>query len=99
MKTNLRQHSCHLFSSLTNKLVGGKEISKVSVRKIEDVFQYRFEIAPQDGKRKYINKSGFKTKVEAERVGIKALNYYLETGHNFKPSEVSYSDYLDYRMQ
>jgi len=74
-------------------------VSKVSVRKRGDVFQYRFEIASQEGKRKYISKSGFKTKPEAERAGVKALNEYLETGHSFKPSEISYSDYLDYWMQ
>lgn len=42
-------------------------MSKVSVRKRGDVFQYRFEIASQEEKRKYISKSGFKTKPEAER--------------------------------
>ena len=49
-------------------------MSKVSVRKRGDVFQYRFEIASQEEKRKYISTSGFKTKPEAERE-------YLETGH------------------
>lgn len=72
---------------------------KVQVKKRGKNFQYTFEIAPQDGKRKWISKSGFKTKPEAERAGLKALNEYLETGHSFKPSDLSYSDYLDYWMQ
>lgn len=74
-------------------------MSKVSVRKRGDVFQYRFEIASQEGKRKYISKLGFKTKPESERAVVKAFNKYLEIGHSFKPSEISYSDYLDYWMK
>ena len=72
---------------------------KVQIKKRGKYYQYTFEIAPQDGKRKWITKSGFKTKPEAEREGLKALNEYLETGHSFKPSEISYSDYLDYWMK
>ena len=72
---------------------------KVQIKKRGKYYQYTFEIAPQDGKRKWITKSGFKTKPEAEREGLKALNEYLETGHSFKPSEISYSDYLDYWME
>ena len=74
-------------------------MGKVNIQKRGKVYQYQFEIAPQDGKRKWITKSGFKTKPEAEREGLKALNEYLETGHSFKPSEISYSDYLDYWME
>lgn len=74
-------------------------MSKIRVQKRGNVFQYRFEIAPQGGKRKYVNKSGFKTKKEAYDAGAKAYNEYLNTGHSFKPSEISYSDYLDYWMQ
>lgn len=72
---------------------------KVQIKKRGKYYQYTFEIAPQDGKRKWITKSGFKTKPEAEREGLKALNEYLETGHSFKPSEISYSDYLDYWIE
>ncbi len=72
---------------------------KVQIKKRGKYYQYTFEIAPQDGKRKWITKSGFKTKPEAEREGLKALSEYLETGHSFKPSEISYSDYLDYWME
>ena len=34
----------------------------VNIRKRGKVYQYQFEIAKVDGKRKYISKSGFKTK-------------------------------------
>ena len=71
----------------------------VNVRKRGKVFQYQFEIAPVDGTRKYINKSGFKTKAEAEKAGIIAYNQYMQTGHNFTPSTMSYSDYLDYWLK
>ena len=40
----------------------------VSVRKIGNVYQYKFDIEPVDGKRKRITKSGFKTKGEAENI-------------------------------
>lgn len=71
----------------------------VNVRKRGKVFQYQFEIAPVDGVRKYINKSGFKTKAEAEKAGIIAYNEYTQTGHNFMPNTMSYSDYLDYWLK
>lgn len=71
----------------------------VNVRKRGKVFQYQFEIAPVDGVRKYINKSGFKTKAEAEKAGIIAYNEYTQTGHNFTPNKMSYSDYLDYWLK
>nr|MDE6141637.1 Arm DNA-binding domain-containing protein [Bacilli bacterium] len=74
-------------------------MSKISVRKRGSVFQYRFEIASVEGKRKYISKSGFKTKKEAFDAGAKAYNEYANTGRTFKSSEISYSDYLDYWMK
>ena len=71
----------------------------VSVRKRGKVFQYQFDIAPVNGKRKRITKSGFKTKKEAETEGIKAYNEYTQTGHSFTPATISYSDYLDYWLE
>ena len=40
-------------------------MGQVNVKKRGNVYQYQFEIARINGKRKYINKSGFKTKAEA----------------------------------
>ena len=71
-------------------------MAKVSIQKRGKVYQYKFEISSIDGKRKFINKSGFKTKAEAEKEGIIAYNEYMNTGHKFIPNNMSYSDYLDY---
>lgn len=68
----------------------------VNVRKRGSGYQYYFEIAPVDGKRKQKVKSGFKTKSEAYNEGMKAYNEYTNTGHSFTPKTLSYSDYLDY---
>ena len=59
-------------------------------------WEYRFEAAKVDGKRKHISKSGFRTKKEALEAGTKALAEYNNSGLHFEPSEISVSDYLDY---
>ena len=59
-------------------------------------WQYRFELAKVDGKRRYASKAGFKTKEEAEKAGNLALAEYLRAGKHFEPSEMSVADYLDY---
>ena len=74
-------------------------MAQVHVTKRGNLFQYRFEIAPQGGTRKYINKSGFKTKQEAYEVGMKAYNEYSNVGHSFKPSTMSFADCLDCWMK
>lgn len=74
-------------------------MAKVRVRKRGNAYEYQFEIASQDGKRKWRTKSGFRTKSEAETSGIKAYNEYINTGQTFKPSQMSLSDYIDYWMK
>ena len=54
-------------------------MGSVNVRKRGKVYQYQFEAASIDGKRKQITKSGFKTKKEAEIEGTKAYNEYNNT--------------------
>ena len=71
-------------------------MSNVTIQKRGKYYQYKFEIASVDGKRKFLNKSGFRTKSEAEKEGILAYNEYLNTGKSFSASEMSYSDFLDY---
>lgn len=71
----------------------------INIRKRGKVYQYQFEIAPVGGKRKQITKSGFKTKQEAQEAGAEAYNEYVTTGLNFKESQISYSDYLDYWLK
>lgn len=59
-------------------------------------WEYRFEAAKIDGKRRSISKSGFRTKKEAEIEGTKAMAAYNSVGSTFEPSEISFADYLDY---
>ena len=74
-------------------------MANVGIKKRGKVYQYQFEIAPVKGKRKWITKSGFKTKAEAEEEGNKAYTEYLNAGVPFKECTISYSDYLDYWLK
>lgn len=58
-------------------------------------WEYRFEAAKIEGKRKHISKSGFKTQKEAQEAGIKALAEYNNSGQIHKPNDISVADYLD----
>lgn len=71
-------------------------MASVGIKKRGKVYQYQFEIAPVKGQRKWITKSGFKTKAEALEEGNKAYTEYLNAGVPFKECNISYSDYLDY---
>ena len=71
-------------------------MGQIKIEKRGNVYQYRFEIASQGGVRKFINKSGFKTKAEAQEAGSIAQTEYLNAGVPFKESKLSYSDYLNY---
>ena len=68
----------------------------VNVRKRGKVYEYRIEIASIDGTRKWITKSGFKTKQEALQKGAIAYNEYYKVGKVHRNKDMSYSDYLDY---
>ena len=59
-------------------------------------WEYRFEAAKVEGKRKHISKAGFRTKKEAEIAGAKAMAEYDNAGLKFEPSDISFADYLDY---
>ncbi len=74
-------------------------MANVNIRRRGKVYQYQFEVAPINGKRKQVTKSGYKTKLEAQEAGIKAYNEYLSTGLVFKENQISYSDYLDYWLE
>ncbi|MEE0866402.1 MAG: tyrosine-type recombinase/integrase [Clostridia bacterium] len=71
-------------------------MGSVNVRKRGSTYQYYFEAAHINGKRKQISKSGFKTKSEALEEGNIAYTEYITTGLDFKENNISYSDYLDY---
>ena len=68
----------------------------VTARKRGNRWEYRFEGASINGKRKQISKCGFRTKKDAILAGSKAYAEYNRAGLIFEPSEISVSDYLDY---
>ena len=59
------------------------------------VYEYAFEIASVDGKRKRKTKSGFRTKREAKEAGKLAQQTYENVGRPIEPSEISVSDFFD----
>ena len=67
-----------------------------SVRKRGDKWYYSFEAARVDGKRKRIERVGGKTKKEAEAALRKALEEYEQVGEQFKISDISVADYMEY---
>lgn len=71
-------------------------MASVNVRKRGDKWEYRFEAAKIDGKRKHISKSGFRTKKEALEHGALALAEYTKTGVAHKDTELSVHDYMNY---
>lgn len=74
-------------------------MGNITIQKRGNVYQYKFEISSVNGKRKFINKSGFKTKSEAIKEGNKAFTEYQNAGIPFKECTMSYSDYLDYWIE
>ena len=71
-------------------------MAQLITRKRGKFWEYAFEIASIEGKRKRISKSGFQTKSEALKEGSKAKARYDNTGLTFVPTDMSVSDYLDY---
>ena len=74
-------------------------MGNVNIKKRGNVYQYQFEIAPVNGKRKWITKSGYKTKAQAYEDGNKAYTEYINAGIPYKEARISYSDYLDYWLK
>lgn len=71
-------------------------MGELRTRKRGSKWEYSFEGAAVNGKRKSISKSGFRTKAEAIAAGTAAMNEYNNSGSCFAPAECSMSDYLDY---
>ncbi len=69
-------------------------MAQVTTRKRGKTWEYRFETASIDGKRKQTSKGGFRTKKEAQKAGAKALIEYDTSGKKFTPSSMSYADLL-----
>ena len=71
-------------------------MGQINIRKRGKLYQYQFEIAKIDGKRRSISRCGFLTKGEAIKEGTKAYNDYLTAGSNFKKNEMKVkNDNLD----
>ena len=70
-------------------------MAEVNTRKRGNKWEYYFEIASVDGKRKRISKSGFATKKEALKFGIQSMAEYENTGKVVFNSEISLADFLD----
>lgn len=68
---------------------------KGGTRKRGKTWSYYFDAAAVGGKRKKIEKGGFRTKKEAEAALAKALSEYNRAGMVFEPSNISVGDYLD----
>ena len=74
-------------------------MSNVRTRKRGKYWEYEFDAAKIGGKRNRISKSGYKTKAEAVAAGAEAMAEYNSSGIRFVPSEMSYSDFLDYWVE
>lgn len=74
-------------------------MSKILTDKRGTKWRYRFQITSSDGKRKYESKSGFATQKEAYAEGVKAKAKYDATGIIFRPTEMSFKDYLEHWLK
>jgi len=71
-------------------------MSKINIRKRNNYYEYRFEIASINGQRKWISKSGFKDQITARKEGLKAINEYNTCGQVIAPSTMSFADFLEH---
>ena len=74
-------------------------MAQVNTRKRGNLWEYYFESAGAGGKRGRITESGYKTQKEALAAGNDALSEYNNAGLYFVPSEIGFSDYLDFWMK
>lgn len=59
------------------------------------MYEYRFEIASVDSKRRFKTKCGFKTAAEARKAGSEALRLYENAGRIITKDSISFADFLD----
>lgn len=64
-------------------------------KKKKQNWEYRFELAPVDGKRKWKEKSGFPRKQDAMAAAAIAYSEYVNGGEVINVREISFSDVLD----
>lgn len=73
-------------------------MGELRTRKRGKSWEWSFEGAKIDGKRKPISKGGYRTKAEALAAVTQAKAEYDRGGQVFSPSTISLADYLDYWM-
>ena len=71
-------------------------MAEINTRKRGKKWEYYFETARMEGKRRRISKGGFRTKAEAFAAGTKAYNEYHNTGSVNNASNMSVHDYMNY---
>lgn len=69
------------------------------LRSGKKVYEYSFEMASVDGKRKRKSKSGFASKRDARIARRKALSEYENVGQVMVDRDISYADFLDLWME
>lgn len=74
-------------------------MAEMNTRKRGNKWEYYFEVAQIEGKRKRISKGGFRTKADAVIAGHKALNEYLTAGSINPTCNISVHDYLLYWLE
>ena len=73
-------------------------MSELRLRKRNSTWEYSFEGARINGKRKTISKGGFRTKGEASAAGVKAMNEYIICSGN-QMFKLNYtSSHIFYRL-
>ncbi len=79
--------------------MGDINIRKHTLKDGSITYEYRFEIASENGKRKHCTKRGFATKAEAKKAGRQAQQLYEHTGQVLQSADLSFADYLDLWME
>lgn len=93
------QNICVAVIFVPNFKKEGDIMGELRTKKRGKSWEYSFECARVDGKRKSISKGGFRTKADAIAAGTKAKAEYDNAGVVFRPSEMSLSDYLDFWLK
>lgn len=70
-------------------------MGELITRKRGKNWEWSFESARIDGKRKRVTKGGYRTKSDAIEAGTQAKAEYDNAGLHFSPSEISVSDFYD----
>lgn len=69
-------------------------MGEVTARKRGKTWSYRFEVASQGGKRKQVERGGYKRKADALQAGAEAYAKYHSTGGVFIAKNISVADYM-----